>query len=169
MYIVTTLSYEELSRLIRDGKVSLDNSSLFFGYEVDAVDEYFRSRIGNNGYVVGLRGRLNKLTVDLFAQLNQAIQDSEFVILEAQVDEADLIRYRVSGVSDAAAALSYGFRIEEVYEQLDSAQTTDEQSGLEVLCIPHIRNDGKIRITSLYEDITFNFAGISFVKLNKEG
>lgn len=166
MYIVTTMSLDELSSLIRDKHVSLNNSHLLFGTDSGLVSKYFKDRIGSDGYVLGLRGRLNKTTAHLFANMDTKVNDGRKVILEAEVDEDDLIRLDVSGVSTAAEALEYGLEADDVIAQLDEAQVNAPgSSGVEVLCVPTIKANGKLRVTSLTDNLEFNVEGIAFVKI----
>lgn len=166
MYIVTTLSYDELGQLIRDKKVSLNNADLLFGVTTEGINKYFQERIGYSGYVVGLRGRLNPTTADVFAKLDRTVRGGERVILEAEIDESDMLRYSVSGVNMAAEALAYGLPESDIYEQLDGACSPGNTvDAVEILCVPYIQANGKVRVTSLTEDLSFNVEGITFVKI----
>ena len=167
MYIVTTLSYDELSRLIRDKKISLNNADLLFGYTTDGINKYFSERIGNTGYVVGLRGRINPTTAQVFAQLDKAVKSGDRVILEAEINEDDMISFTVDGINAAAEALAYGLPDEDIYNQLDHSQLSGQpgEDKIQVICIPHIKLENKLRVTSLREEIAFNLKGITFVKL----
>lgn len=166
MFLVTTLSVDELSALIRDKQVSLDNGSLLFGQKTDIIDSYFKERIGYKGYVVGLRGRLNKTTANLFAELDRRVKSGESLILEAEIDEDDVTRYAVAGVNAAATALTYGLEQGDIYQQLDAAQRFGSPDGsVEILCVPFVKANGKVRVTSLVDDVTFNVEGVTFVKM----
>lgn len=166
IHIVTTLTYDELGELIKNKKVSLNNGKLLFGHDTDTINHYFQERIGNQGYVIGLRGRINKMTADLFKQLDDGVMAGNTAILEAEVNEDDMLRYTIDGVGMAADALTYGLSEGAIYEELDRAQKVMEPpAGAEVLCVPYIQANGKIRVTSLVEDLSFNVDGIAFVKL----
>lgn len=168
MFIVTTLSFDQLSHLIKDKQVSLDNGNLLFGQQTDIVDEYFRERIGYDGYVVGLCGRLNKTTASLFAKMDAGVKSGSRLVLEAEIDKDDVMRFKVEGVNAAAAALSYGLSGEDIYQQLDEAQQYpgDASAPVEILCVPFIKANGKIRVTSMADDtVTFNVEGVTFVKM----
>ena len=167
MYIVTTMSLDELGSLIREKRVSLDNGQLIFGQSEEAIDQYFKDRIGYNGYVIGLRGRINKASAEVFKQLDRGVSTGDKVILEAEIDEDDMIRYQVDGVTSAASALYYGMSVGDIHEQLDAARLyTSDGNGVEVLCVPFIKSSARVRVTSLVEDdINFNVEGITFVKL----
>lgn len=167
MFIVTTLSFEELGVLIRDKRVSLDNGDLLFGSNTDTIDGYFKDRIGYNGYVVGLRGRLNSTSATLFKNMDKRTVTGEHVIVEVPVDEDDVLRYRVDGVDTAARALQYGMSEDAIYDELDEAQLrAGDKGGVEILCVPYLKSGSKVKVTSLSEEIDFNVEGITFVKLN---
>lgn len=166
MYIVTSLSYDDLGRLIREKKISLNNADLLFGVTSERINRYFQERIGYSGYVVGLRGRLNPTTARVFSSLDAAVRNGSRIMLEAEIDENDMIRYSVSGVNVAAEALAYGLPESDVYEQLDEARSeASDSQAVEVLCVPYIQTKGKIRVTNLTEEIQFNVDGITFVKI----
>lgn len=167
VYIVTTMSYADLGKLIRDKRVSLNNAKLLFGYSEEIIDTYFSERIGYSGYVVGLRGRLNPMTAEVFAQLDASVQRGERIILEAEIAEDDMIRYSVEGVNAAAEALAYGLPAEDIIETLDDAREPDKgKEPLEILCVPYIQNNGRVRVTNLNDDnLTFDVEGITFVKV----
>lgn len=167
MYIVTTLSLQQLGDLIRNKRVSLDNGRLLFGRDADAINTYFRERIGYQGYVIGFRGRLNNTTASVFKQLDNQVANGTHVIIEAEIDERDVIRYRVEGVDNAATALYYGMSEDTICTELDDARLGDTENGdVEVLCIPYINGSFKVRVTSLSDNLSFNVEGITFVKLN---
>lgn len=166
MYIVTTLSHDELGKLIRDKKVSLNNAALLFGYNVDMLNKYFSDSIGYDGYVVGLRGRINPTTAEVFSNLDHDIEGKDRVILEAEIDESDMVSFSVSGVSKAAEALAYGLPESDIREQLDGARdSVNNEDSVEVICVPYIQANGKVRVTSLSDELDFNLEGITFVKL----
>lgn len=166
MYIVTTLTFDQLGALIRDKRVSLDNGELMFGQSDQIVDQYFKEKIGYEGYVIGLRGRLNRTTADIFSKIDRGVTTGDRIILEAQVSDDDLLRYNIQGVTAAAEALSYGMGEEDVREHLDHAQVSDQKSrSAEVLCAPYIRATGNLRVTSFGSDIEFNVEGITFVPI----
>lgn len=170
MFIVTTLSFDELGQLIREKQVSLDNGHLLFGASADVIDSYFKERIGYRGYVVGLRGRINPATAKVFSVMDRTVKTGGHVILEAEIEEQDMLRYSVDGISTAAAALAYGLPQDDVYEQLDEAMRKEASSdGIEVICVPYIKANGKVKVTSLTEDLAFNVEGITFVKLQTGG
>lgn len=166
MYIVTTLSFEELGRLIRDKRVSVDNGDLLFGTNTETINSYFKERIGYQGYVVGLRGRLNSTSATIFKNMDQRTVTGEHVIVEAQIDEDDVLRYRVDGVNTAAQALQYGMSEDAIYDELDEAQLRPgDKGGVEILCVPYLKGNPKVKVTSLKEELNFNVEGITFVKL----
>lgn len=167
MFMVTTMSLDELGTLIRDKQVSLDNGSLLFGSPTQLVDTYFKNNVGYSGYVVGLRGRLNKTTANLFATIDTRVNSGDRIILEAEIDENDVVRYNINGINAAAEALTYGLGEADIEEQLDTAQkqASDPAQGVEVLCVPFIKANGKVRVTSLTDQLTFDVEGITFVRL----
>lgn len=165
MYIVTTMSYDKLGALIRDRKVSLDNADLLFGYNTDAINKYFKDKIGYDGYVVGIRGRLNPYTAEMLESLDNTVRRGDYVLLEAEIDADDALCYSADGVTKAAEALFYGLPEDDVCGQLDSAEKpVDAVDAVEFLCVPYIKSNGKLVVTSLTEELSFDLEGIKFVK-----
>jgi len=170
VYIVTTLSLIELGTLIREKKVSLDNGKLLFGSDAEAINSYFKDRIGYSGYVIGFRGRLNNATAAVLRKIDNQVVSGNHVIIEAEIDESDLLRYRVEGINNAATALFYGMSEDTIFNELDEAQLGFSETGdVEVLCVPYINGASHVRVTSLKESLDFDAEGITFVKLNGGG
>lgn len=166
MYIVTTLSFEELGTLIKTRRVSLDNCNLLFGSNVEPIDAYFKERIGYQGYVIGLRGRLNATSAKLFKELDKQTITGQHVIVEVEIDEDDVLRYRVAGINNAVQAFSFGMSEDAILDELDEAQVLPGQSGgVEVLCVPYLNGASQVRVTSLSDELAFDVDGITFVKL----
>ena len=168
MYIVTTISNEQLHDIVSNKELQLDNSEMFMSYDVDIINEYFRNRVGSTGYVLGLRGRLNNTTASMLAHLDtDAVKaDSHRLFLEAEIDPEDVVRYTFEGVSTAAEALSRGLSKDSIIGFLDSAEKdADSPRGIEVLCITAIKN-GRVRIGSPVQDIRGEIEGIALVKLD---
>lgn len=167
MYLVTTLSFDELGTLIRDKRISLDNGELLFGDDIDTINEYFKERIGFDGYVIGLRGRINRASAGIFQKIDRRTMTGEHVIIEAEIDDNDVLRYNVNGINMVAQALSYGMSEDAIYDELDSAQLPPGASGkVEVLCVPYIKGDAKVRVTSLSDKLDFAVEGITYVNLS---
>lgn len=165
MYLITTMSFDELGRLIRDKRVSLDNSDLLVGYDAQTFSQYFTSRLGSSGYVVGLRGRINNTTANVFSKMDRDLNSGGRVILEAEISD-DLLRFKVTDISRIAEAMEMGFPTSSIFEDLDTAQlTTNDPAGIEVLCVPYISLGDKVRVTSLAGDINFDIDDITFVEL----
>lgn len=166
MFIVTTMSYDQLGTLIRDKEVSLDNDSLIFGQTFDAVRNYVQERMGSPGYVFGVRGKLNKTSIELLTKMDKAVR-SHKLLLQADVKEEDAIRFSVQGLAEAAKILAYGLPDEMVNDQMDSAIISeDSEPAIEIVCVPSINNTGNIKITALDRNIEIATEGITFVKLS---
>lgn len=163
MLMVTTMSYDQLAALIKNRSISLDNDNLIFGQSTEIVGSYLRDRFGSPGYVVGIRGRINEKSAMLLSQLDRGLGGNK-VILEAPVEEDDMVVFNVKGLEEAADLIAHGIPAEMVYDQLDSA-ISHEATGVQVICVPEIARSSNIRITSLNRDITVDAEGITFVKL----
>lgn len=167
MYCVTALSFEQMTELIRNKKVSLDNGGLFFGVDDEEIDAYFKNIIGNSGYVLGLKGRLNSTTGNILSMMDTGIEAGNKLLLEVKLTDNDLIRYDAHGLTQAAEAYWAGLSPEDILEQLEEAKLSTESTNVEVLCLPYIKSNGTIRITHVYEDIHLEVEGITFIKLKQ--
>lgn len=166
MVIVTTISIQQFSELIRNKSVSLDNSDLIFGQNYEILQKYFTDRLGTSGYVIGIQGRLNNETVKLLSKLDDLEnEDAHKFVIETQVDESDMLSFSVDDISKALQILTHGLPDEMVYDKLDASASAAKHDGIEIVCIPEITSKNHIRVTSLTDTINFDADGITFVKL----
>lgn len=168
MVIVTTLSYDQLALLIRDKKVSLNNENLLLGDHYEDIQKYIQERLGGDGFVMAIRGRINPVSVGLLASLDKGLAGNR-VVIEAPVNQDDLLVFDVQGIAKAVEIIKYGLPDEMITEALDEAQTTLQEGTVQIVCTPYISKTGKVRITSLNRDIDVGDADITFVKLGGEG
>lgn len=165
MYMATILSLNQLGSLIRDKKVGLDNGSILFGFDDSFIDDYFKSRLNSDTYVVGIRGRLNDAMGNLFKELDSSIIPQHKVILEAKISESEVIRMKIPGLLKAAEMYEYGLGTDLVEEELDEAVTTSDQQGVEVICVPLLTLQDGVRVTSFTDKLKFEVDSVTFVAL----
>lgn len=169
MILVTTLSYDQLGAFIKDKQVSLDNADLIFGQDYEAIRKYITDRLGSDGYVMGLRGRINERSVELLSQLDAGLAGDR-AVLEAEVEDDEVLSFDVNELEDAVQILTYGLPDEVLFDQLDSAVIQgDHQGGIEIVCVPAVRKTNNIRVTSLTREIVLDAEGITFVRLSGGG
>ncbi len=166
MVIVTTMSYDQFSVLMNKREVTLDNDSLVFGQSYDVVYQYLRERLGSDGYVVGIRGRINEATVKLLSRLDSGLIGNRLV-LETNVDDRDVLSLGVDALNDVAQILAYGLPEDIVRSELDAAINDQNAHGIQIICVPSIQRKSGIRITSLNREIVVDASDIAFVKLRK--
>ena len=168
MYLMTSMSFEDLGTLIKTGKVALNNSSMLFGQPVDFIDKYFRDSTGVGSYVVGFRGRLKESTIPALAALDPSIHDEEMAILEIEIDEDDAASYSLDNVLQAYKLFSYGFDDDDVLEEIEAARAAEAKKVFDILCVPYISIGDigkKIRVTTLHDVLEFPIDSIRFVKM----
>ncbi len=168
MFVVTTLSYDQLAVLIRDKKVSLNNEDLILGERYEPIQEYIEERLGGSGYVMAIQGRINQASVGLLTKLDRGLAGNK-VIIEAPVNQEDLLVFDVKGLDKAIEIINYGLPDELVTEALDEAQTKLSDQTVQVICAPYLAKSSNVRITSINREIDVAGAGITFVRLKKEG
>ena len=167
--IITTMSYDDLTTLIRDGEVMLNNSSILFGYNVSSLDTYFSERVGSDGYAIGFLGRLTEDTAKVLEKLDNDLLDSERVMIEVQFNRDDCVMYDPAGIDNVATALNIGLSEEEIYEQLDlSVDKFPRKGRINIICLPHIKRVGKIKVSSLMDELDFTVDDISFVRFGRK-
>ena len=121
MYIVTTLTYDQFGELIRNKRVRLDNENLVFGQNYEAVHQYIVEHLGTPGYVIGIKGRINKYSAELLSILDGGLFGNK-IILETDVNEDDMLIFSVDKLSVALDILQYGLPDESVYNQLERSR-----------------------------------------------
>lgn len=165
MLLVTTLSYDQFGQFIRDKQISLDNSNLIFGYRYDIIHKYLQDRLGSEGYIMGIRGRINNKSVALLSQLDAGLTGDR-LIMEVNVDDDDVLSFGVQGLEDAVKIMTMGLPEEMVYDQLD-ASLLEKGNGtpVEVVCAPMVTRSTGIRITSLNREVVLDVDGITFVRM----
>lgn len=170
MLLVTTLSTRQLAELVRDKRISLNNEDLLFGEPTDAVRNYIEERLGGTGYVMAIRGRINPASADFLSKLDKGLAGERF-ILETKVDPDDLLVFDMGKLVKVADFIAHGFPDEYIEEALDEAQEDLSPKRLQAVCLPYIRKEGNIRITSLnpHLNIDVSQADITFVKLDGGG
>ena len=165
MLLVTTMNYDELASLIKNKSVILNNDGLIFGQDTEAVHSYLTERLGGTGYVVGIRGRINTASAKLLARLDRGLAGNK-VIIEATASEDEALAFTVKSIEEAIEIMTYGLPKEVLYDHLDNTQVSPGSTGeVEIVCIPDIKKDGGVRITSLSRDINIDAEGITIVKL----
>lgn len=167
MLLITTLSTGQLAELVRDKRISLNNEDLLFGEPADVVRNYIEEHLGGTGYVMAIRGRINPASADFLSKLDKGLSGERF-ILEAKVNSDDLLVFDMGKLVKVADFIAHGFPDEYIEEALDEAQDDVSPQRLQAVCLPYIRKEGNIRITSLnpHLNIDVSQADITFVKLN---
>lgn len=170
MLLVTTLSTAQLADLVRNKRVSLNNEDLLFGEPIDAVRNYIEERLGGTGYVMAIRGRINPASAGFLSKLDKGLAGERF-ILETKVDPDDLLVFDMGKLVKVAEFIAHGFPDEYITEAMDEAQEAADPSKLQAVCLPYIRKEGSIKITSLNPQLNIDVsqADITFVKLNGSG
>lgn len=166
MLIVTTLSYDQLGRFIKEKQLSLNNEALLFGCNYDSIKNYMVSRLGSEGYVIGIKGRINKSSVELLTKLDPCLVDNR-VVLEVNIPEDELLVFNLSTFIEAQEMLTFGLPDEVIYDHFDGALGGTPNESVQVICAPYIRNIKGVRITSLSRGVVVPDVNITSVKLKE--
>lgn len=165
MVVVTTLSYDELSTLIRDKRVALNNDSLILPQNYEAIQQYIEDRLGSDGFVMAITTRIDQQSVDVLSVLDQGLH-GERVILEAPVDRDDLLVFDSAALRKVPEFIERGFSEDTVMQKLGEAERELNEEEVQVVCTPCIKKTGRVRVTSPYREVDLSATGITFVKLN---
>lgn len=164
MLLVTTISYDDFSSLLKERAIYLNNSDLFFGEDYDIIHNYLTERVGCKGYVLGIRGNINSKTVNILSKLDSSLNGCRLII-EANVSDDEVVAFNVNGIDAAAKCIFYGLPDECVIEQMDSSVVNPfEDSSAEIVCVPCITKSDVLRITSTHATIRVDVDSIKFVK-----
>ena len=163
MYVLTTLSLDDLSCLIKNKKISTNNVDLIFGAEDTLVSDYLKQRLGYNGFVLGIIGQISNATMEKLVNLDPELKNKK-VALEIQIPENDALFMSVEDLVEVADFIDLGLDKDDIIEQIDTAIQNGATATNKIVCIPYIPSDKAERITSLTQDIHID--NIAFVKLH---
>lgn len=164
MLFLTTLDYNQLGELIRSRRLSLNNVDLLYDRgDTTVIADYLKSKLGYDGFVLGIRGKLNAASVELMSQLDPELHGDK-IVMELTIPEDSALVFDVQEFIEALISIDSNLPDEEVIEQLNIALEMGSTPGsVKLLCIPFLTKESKIRITSLHEPVEVE--GMSFVKI----
>lgn len=163
MYVLTTLSLDDLSHLIKNKKISTNNVDLIFGAEDNLVSDYLKQRLGYDGFVLGIVGQISNDTMEKLVSLDPELKNKK-VALEIQIPENDALFMSVEDLVEVADFIDLGLDPDDIIEQIDTAIQNGMSASNKIVCIPYIPSDRAERVTSLTQDIHID--NIAFVKLH---
>ena len=163
MYILTTLSLDELSSLLKNKKLSTNNVNLFFGAEGNIISDYLKQRLGYNGFVLGIVGQISNDTIAKLTGLDPELKNSR-VALEIKIPENEALFMNAEDLFEIADFIDLGLADEDIVEQIDTAIRNGGTTKNSIVCIPYIPSDKAERLTSLTQDVQID--NIAFVKLH---
>ena len=165
LYILTTLSLDELSSLLKDKKISTNNVDLFFGAEGSIISDYLKQRLGYNGFVLGIIGQISNGTISQLTGLDPALRHSK-VALEIKIQENDALFMNIKDLMEVADYIDLGLDAEDILGQIDTAIQHGSAATNSIVCIPYIPSDKAERLTSLTRDVQIE--NIAFVKVSEQ-
>lgn len=160
---MTTLSLNDLSVLIKDKKISTNNVNLIFGSTVNFISEYLKQKLGYNGFVLGIIGRISNETVSTLLNFDPKLKD-EKVVLEIKIRDDDALYMDINSLLEIADYIDLGLSDEDIIEQIDTAISNGSAASSSLVCIPYINCNDAERVTSLSKEIQID--DIAFVKIN---
>ena len=171
MYFLTCLNSEQLMQLVREHKLVLNNSNIFFQPNSKEVDSYLKTLAGDDGYVLGVSGvPLNESSAETFTGMIK--NPTDMFLMEMDLDPNEMERFSFSGLDEVCQLVYYNMDSISIVNALTSSLLPREKKGPAVACIPNIDMKSKVRIASLDPDVELEIAvdNISVVKLHeKEG
>lgn len=164
MTVITTISYEKLSELLKNQKVTLNNERLIVGRDYKVIRDYLEEVLGTSGYVIALKGKINPTSVSLLSKLDRGLK-SDKVIIEASLNPREAITYNVQDFTKIGEFLNYGLDSDTVIDYMEEAKNNVTDSSIQVVCFPCLEKAGKLRISSLSNELEFESDDITVVKM----
>lgn len=172
MYLLTSLSLTQLSRFIKDKKITLRNTDLFIQPNSEGVTKYFDTLMGNNGFVLGIAGvPLDEKTLAMFKELTK---DPDMVVLEVTINPKDAEMFSINGLDKVAECVYYDMSQRDIVEHLNAARLPAEVASSckrpVIGCIPLLTGDFKIRVAAVDPEVALEVTAqnITVVRVNKE-
>ena len=135
--VLTTLSLDDLSCLIKNKKISTNNVDLIFGAEDTLVSDYLKQRLGYNGFVLGIIGQISNATMEKLVSLDPELKNKK-VALEIQIPENDALFMSVEDLVEVADFIDLGLDKDDIIEQIDTAIQNGTTATNKIVCIPYI-------------------------------
>lgn len=164
LYILTTLSLDELSYLLKQKKVSTNNVEFISDQEGALISEYLKQKLGYNGFVLGIVGQISLKNIEKLKELDPELNDAK-VALEIKIPDNEAIYMNENDIIEVADFIDLGMDSEDILDQIDTAITNGEGTTNNFVCIPYIPREHTKRLTSLTQDIQID--NIAFVKVNQ--
>lgn len=161
--IITAISYEELSKLIKEHKVYLNNEKLLFGKSSRDLSDFIKAKLHSDGYIVGIHGRTNKNTFELMEKLKGT--PDGMTMIEAEINVSNVIKFKANTLAEVIDAIRFNKDKELIIQLAEEALARSETSkGITVICAPFIELDNKVKISSK-NNLQFEGDSITFVKI----
>lgn len=171
MYLLTSLSFEELGKLVSEKRIELNNSKLFVRPTVQEVDDYFRA-LECGGYVLGIGGlRMSPKSVAAIKKLTKSTKET--VVLEVEVDTKEGTKFSLDGIDKVTEYISCDMDSADIVKALNEAKVSDSPTGksVDIVCYPTITNVKKVRIACLdpeFDSLVVDCSGVTVVDMTKE-
>lgn len=172
MVLLTSLTFSQLAKFIKEKKIALHNTDLFIKPSDEAVVEYFDTLMGNSGFVLGFTGvPFDAKTLAMFREL---VKDPDLVVLEISLDNDEAQVFSINGLDKVAEAVYYNMSSTEIIEALNSARIPKEavinNKRPAVACIPLLSSNFKIRVAALQPDVALEISAknITVIRMGEE-
>lgn len=154
MQILTTLSLEELSTLLKEKKMSTNNTNLIIPSGTDSSQfvDYITDKLGYKGFVLCIIGEISETNIRKLYGLDPALSTSK-IAMEIKIKESDALYLDTKELKAAIECIDLELDPEDVVEQLDLAVANGKNAAEQIVCIPFINEPQAEKITALTQEI----------------
>lgn len=154
MQILTTLSLEELSILLKEKKMSTNNTNLIIppGTDSSQFVDYITDKLGYKGFVLCIIGEISEENLRKLYGLDPALSTNK-VAMEIKIKESDALYLDSKEIEAAIECIDLGLDPEDIVEQLDLAVKNGKNASEQIVCIPFIQEPQAEKITALTQEI----------------
>ncbi len=167
MQILTTLSLEELSILLKNKKMSTNNVNLIIPNTIDSSQfvEYIKDKLGYDGFVLCIVGEISEENIRKLYGLDPELSTNK-IAMEIAIKESDALYFDSEELIAAIECIDLGLDPDDIIEQLDLAVKKGSTASEQIVCIPFINEPQAEKITALTQEIKID--NLKFVYINKE-
>lgn len=164
MYFITAVTVDELSQLLREGRLTLNNADFIHKDKSNLISNYMRQRLGSSGFCFGVIGRLTSSNVEFLSKFDTSLS-AQKVILEFSIPASDALLLNQDAIDNTATAVEVGLPDADILSILDDAlRSNDAEEDSSIVCVPYLCKTETKGVTSTYYS-NLNIEGIQFIPL----
>ncbi len=163
MYFITAVTVDELSQLLREGRLTLNNADFIHKDKSTLISNYMRQRLGSSGFCFGVIGRLTSSDVEFLSKFDTSLS-AQKIILEFSIPASDALLLNQDAIDNTVTAVEVGLPDEDILSILDDALRGNDTEDSSIVCVPYLCKTETKGVTSTYYS-NLNIEGIRFIPL----